>query len=246
MKRLVFFIIGALLFIISVPSSTKMVMELINDQKMNVRYTITGVNTGYPSVDPTFHFQDHLIEIEETIKNEEGYIDPWDNKIVLADLTLKLDGVQVDTLSSYPIRAEESGLNRYHGEIAYLMLKDKKMNKTDFTVLVKKTRELEIEKPNGDIVGGVPEDKLTYNLYRVEDGGNIKRESFRFTERNELQTELLNASAIVPYAIGYYTDAWEWYPTIFFPWIFPFLSLFVGFVLVIVCFPYRKISRSHP
>ncbi|MCP3764969.1 hypothetical protein NLX67_21895 [Domibacillus sp. A3M-37] len=215
-KRAVFFLIGAVLFFVSLPMSTKMTMELINDQKMNARYTITGINTEYSPVDSTFNFHNQRIEIEENIKNEEAYVDPWNNKIALADLTLKLDGMQIDTLRDYPIRVEELGLNRYYGQIAYLMLEDKKLDKTELVILLKKTRELEIENPNGDIVGGVPENKLTYTLFRIEEGKNVKSESFHFNKRDELQTELLNAGGVVPYAIGYYTDAWEWYPIIFF------------------------------
>lgn len=243
-KRVVFFLIGVLLFITSLPLSTKMVMELIHNQKMDARYTITDINTGYPPVDSSFEFHGHRVEIQEIVKNEEQYIDPWDNKIALADLSLNLDGVQVDTLKSHPVRVEESGLNRYYGEIAYLMVEDNNMNKTELSILLKKTRELQKEKPNGDIEGWVPEEELKYTLYRLKEEGDLKSESFSFTERNTLQTELLNAGGASPYAVGYYTDAWKSYPIFCFPWIFPFLTLLVGFVLMIISFLFRKMNKN--
>lgn len=241
-KRLVFFLVGAVIFLISLPISTKMVMELIHNQKMNVLYKITNVSEGFPPTESTFNFKGHIVKIKETIKDESSYIDPWSNKIVNADLSLKLDGEEIDTLKDYPIRVEEEGLNRYYGKIAYLILVDKKVDKTQFVILLKKTRELEKKLPNGDIVGWVPPEKLKYTLYILDDEGNLKNKSFSFSERDALQTELLNAGVVIPYRIGYYTDAWEGYPSIFFPFIFPFLTLMVGFLLIIVFFPIRKVK----
>ncbi|MEK5531364.1 hypothetical protein BK128_03635 [Viridibacillus sp. FSL H7-0596] len=101
---------------------------------------------------------------------------------------------------------------------------------------------MEKKLPNGDIVGWVPPEKLKYTLYTLDVEGNLKNKSFSFSERDALQTELLNAGVVVPYSIGYYTDAWEGYPSIFFPFIFPFLTLMVGFLLIIVFFPIRKVK----
>lgn len=218
-------------------------MELIHNQKMNQAYKITDVNEGFPPTESTFNFNDHIIEIKETIKDEESYIDPWSNKIAIADLSLKVDGSEIDTLKNYPIRIEEEGLNRYYGDIAYLTLEDKKKDKIQFIVLLKKTRELEKEMQNGDIVGRVPIEKLKYKLYTLDEKGTLNNKSFSFSERDALQTELLNAGMVVPYSIGYYTDAWEGYPTIFFPLIFPFGTLVVGFILILVYLPIRKLKK---
>ncbi|MEG0261019.1 MAG: hypothetical protein RR651_14210 [Lysinibacillus sp.] len=235
-KRLVIFLVGAIMLVISLPTSTKMVMELIHNQKMSLHYNITNESGGFPPSESTYNFKDHTVEIEETIKDVEGYLDPWQNKMAIGDLSLILDGVEIDTLKDYPIRVLEEGLNRYYGEIAYFTLEDKKVNETQFIILLKKTRELEKEMPNGDIVGWVPPEKLKYTQYTLDEGGNLKNKNFSFSERDALQTELLNAGAVGPYRIGYYTDAWETYPSIFFPLIFPFLTLIVGFLLVIAVF----------
>ncbi len=166
------------------------------------------------------------------------------NKIGLADLSLIINGEEIDSLKDYPVRVEEEGLNRYYGEIAYLILEDKINGETQFIVLLKKTRELRKEMPNGDIVGWVPVEKLKYTLYTVDEEGNVNNKSFSFSERDDLQTELLNAGVLFPYSIGYYTDAWEGYPSIFFPVIFPFITLIVGFILIIVLLPIKKQDKD--
>ena len=242
-KKIVFCLIGTILLLTSLPISTKMVMELIHNQKMNQEYKITNVSEGFPPTESTINFKDHIVEIKETIKDEESYIDPWSNKIGIADLSLKLDGEEIDTLKGYPIRLEEEGLNRYYGEIAYLILEDKINVKTQFIILLKKTRELQKEMPNGDIVGWVPSEKLKYTLYKLDKDGNLNNKSFSLSERDALETELLNAGVMTPHSIGYYTDVWEGYPTIFFPLIFPFGTLVVGFILILVFFPIRKVKK---
>lgn len=239
-KRLVFFILGSILFITSLPTSTKMLMELIHNKKMNNKYDIVNVSEGYPPTDSTYNFSNHVIKLKETIKQTKSYKDPWDYQIKLADLSLELDGEQLDILKNHPIRAEEEGLNRYYGEVAYLILRDKENDKSQFVILLKKTRELQREMPNGDIVGGAPEHKLKYTLYAIDEEGNVESSSFNFTEPDALQTELLNAGVIGPYRIGYYTNAWEAYPSIFFPLIYPFLTLIIGLILCIIYLPINK------
>ena len=239
-KRVIIFLVGAILLVTSLPLSTKMVMELVHEQNMNLKYNITNVSKGSPPTESKLNFKGHIVEIEETIKDIESYIDPWSNKIGIADLSVKIDGEEIDILKDYPIKVEEVGLNRYYGEIAYLTVEDKKNDKVQFIVLLKKTRELQKELPNGDIVGWVPLEKLKYTLYTLDEEGILNNISFGFMERDALQTELLNSGVVVPHSIGYYTDALEGYPSIFFPLIYPFGTSIIGLILIIVFFPIRR------
>lgn len=239
-KRILIFTIGAILLITSLPLSSKMFMELIHDQRMSASYKIKNVNDGFPPTNSTYRYKDWVIEVEETLKDEEHYIDPWKYKIGIADLSILIDGKKVDTLKDYPVRVEEKGLNRYYGEIAYLTLEDRKKDEKQFIVLLKKTRELPKEMPNGDIVDWAPDEKLNYTQYILDEEGNLTNQSFSFTDRDALQTEILNAGVVVPYRIGYYTDAWEGYPSLVFPFLFPFSTLAIGLILIILFFPGRK------
>ncbi|WP_411334498.1 hypothetical protein ACK1LH_03435 [Metabacillus indicus] len=245
-KKLSVFIIGAILFLTSLPTSTELVMEFIHTRKMSEQYEIVDVREieetpdSYQPPDSIFNFNGRLIEIKETIKESKSYIDPWGNQIKSADLSLELDGKVLANLKNHPIRVDDIGLNRYYGEVAYITLYDRKNNKNQFIILLKKTKETIREMPNGDLVGWVPEEKLNYLLYAIDEEGNVESDSFSFTERDALQTELLNAGGVVPYYIGFYTNDLKAYPTIFFPLIFPFLTFIIGLILTIVYFPMRK------
>ncbi|MBX4340705.1 hypothetical protein K4G93_21500, partial [Mycobacterium tuberculosis] len=58
-----------------------------------------------------------------------------------------------------------------------------------------------------------------------------------------LQTELLNAGGLVPYYIGYYTNDLKAYPSLLFPLIYPFITLLIGLILIIIYFPVRKNNK---
>jgi hypothetical protein len=241
--RLAFFLVGLILFVISLPLSTKIIMEMFHNQKMNAEYMITDVNEGFPPTDSTYQFKDNVVEIEETLKEEYSHLDPTDNIIGISDLSLYINGEKIVQLNEHPIRVEAEGLNRYYGEIAYLLVEDKKNNLTQFIVLVKRTNELAEKMPNGDIKGWVAPEKLKYTLYAIEENGTYSSENFSYSKRDALQTELLNAGAVFPYRIGYYTDALQAYPSLLFPLIYPFASLIIGFIMVLFFFPYRRVKK---
>jgi len=220
-------------------------MELFHDQRMAAKYQIINISEGYPSTDSTYLFEGNKIEIEEEPQDGKTFLNPWDNKIGIVDIFIKVNGNVIEKLNSHPVRIEEEGLNRYFGEIAYLKVKDLKNKNTKLFTVVKKTVELTKEKSNGDIVGWVPDEQLKYKSFAIDENGSIEEEAFVFTERDALQTELLNAGTLGPYRVGYYTDLWEAYPTIFFPLLYPLVTLMTGFIFSIVFFPYKKLKKKR-
>ncbi|WP_404346455.1 hypothetical protein LG311_11430 [Sutcliffiella horikoshii] len=241
--RQVIFLVGLILFVISLPLSTKIIMEVFHNQKMNEAFIITDVNEGFPPTDSTYQFKDNVIEIEETLKEEYSHLDSTDNIIGISDLSIYINREEIVQLNEHPIRVGAEGLNRYYGEIAYLLVEDKKNDITRFIVLVKRTKELAEKMPNGDIRGRVTPEKLKYTLYAIDENGTYTSENFSYSKRDALQTELLNAGAVFPYRIGYYTDALQAYPSLLFPIIYPFATLIIGFIMVLFFFPYKRLKR---
>ncbi|WP_176140613.1 hypothetical protein [Halobacillus salinus] len=132
------------------------------------------------------------------------------------------------------MRVEQNGLNRYWGDIAFIEVEDIKKNKKSLVVVLKKTREIQKELPNGDITGGASPNELEYITYTFDPDGSINRDNFRLTQRNALQTKVLNAGVVAPHRLGFYTNAWEGYPTIFFPFMYPLLPMILGFIIILV------------
>lgn len=244
-KRVVFFVIGIVLILATLPVGIPMAMEFVHSLKMNATYQITNISEGEPPTDSLYLFNDHLIDIKETLGNEV-YESAWQNQMGLGDIVVSLDGEEIERLPNHPIRIDEEGLNRYYGEVSYLHVNDLKKDTTHFIILVKNTIEIMTANQNGDILGSAPEDELTYTTYTLDQSGNMASETFRFNERDAFQTELLNYGGVAPYAFGYHTDLLEAYPSLFFPLFYPFFTFIVGLCLVIFFLPHRKKRTAKP
>ncbi|UOE96091.1 hypothetical protein [Alkalihalobacillus sp. LMS39] len=241
LQRLLFFLLGTFFLLASLPVSSEIIRELNSNKTISENYEITTLYEGDEYADlTTYYFRGHIIEIEEVLKEEEIYRDTHDYKIGIADLSLKINGEEVETLKDHPIRTDSFGLSRYFGEVAFLVLEDKKSYKTEFVVLLKKTKVFLKAKPNGDLDGWVPIEELNYSMITLDEEGNITNTYFNMTERDALQTQLLNQGTVVPYYIGYHNDYLAGYPSLFFPIAFPFGTLIIGFILIMVGFLIRK------
>lgn len=240
-RRILFFIIGAALLLATIPVSIPMTLEVIHNIKMSTDYQITNLSEGEPPSDPLYVFNDHIIEIEENL-GDVFYENAWQNKIGLGDIMVSIDTLEIERLKDHPIRIEEDGLNRYYGEVSYLNIEDRKQADSYLIVLVKNSREIITTNENGDMLGFLPEEELTYTVHKLDQSGTIASESFVFNERNAFQTELLNHSGVAPYAIGYHTDLLEAYPSLFFPVLYPFITFIIGISLIIFFFP-RRIKK---
>lgn len=242
-KRWIFFLLGLLLLILSIPKSSLMLLEAFHEQQMNRTYTVSNISQGFPATPSTVTFNEQTIEINETLQNNESYTDPWNFQIGLGDVSLLLNGKKFHTINDMPVRIEEEGLNRYYGELALLEVEQHAKKKTSFFVLIKSTKEYPKEAANGDIMGSFPEDELSYTVYEIEENGDMSQHSFHFHARTSLETILLNKGYVTPYALGYYTNAWQSYPTLLFPFIFPFGTLLISFFLLFFFFP-RKDKKT--
>ncbi len=127
---------------------------------------------------------------------------------------------------------------------AYFLVDDKKSDKTSFVLALKRTNETLSTKPNGDIVGWVPEDELQYTYHTVDDAGEVLSKDFGYANRDGFETKLLAKGYLAPTSIGYYTDLWHGYPSLFFPFLYPLLTIIIGVVLIILYQPFGKIKNT--
>ncbi|WP_078553095.1 hypothetical protein [Bacillus alkalicellulosilyticus] len=240
--RILFFLVGSIFIVASLPISSGIMLELYTIKNISDKYTITSINGGDDFTDSTIYsFRGNIIEIEEELKESVIYKDLFDNYIGIADVTLKINGKEIETLKDHPIRTGYySGLSRYFGEVAFLLLGDKKNNDTQFVVLLKKTKEFLKAKPNGDLEGWVPIEELDYTMITLDSEGNIGNTSFNLTERDALQTHLLNEGNVVPHTIGYHNQYMSGYLSLLFPIAFPFGTLLIGIILLLVGFLIKR------
>lgn len=243
MGRIAGFIIGIILFVGSLPVGGIMFIEYVHDKKMDMRYQFMDISQGYPPTSPKYMFHNQEIMIEETPIAKQGYTDAWQNEMVFSDFVFKVNGKEIDRLSAYPVREHEEGLNRYFGNIAYFLVKDKKIDETSFILALKRTNETSSTNSNGDIVGLVPENELKYTYHKVNHAGDVLSNDFGYADRDGFETKLLTKGHLASTAVGYYTDLWHGYPSLFFPFLYPLLTIVIGGILIIHYRPFWRKKR---
>ncbi|WHY73716.1 hypothetical protein [Fictibacillus enclensis] len=80
------------------------------------------------------------------------------------------------------------------------------------------------------------ENGKTYRFLWISKNGKIIAETFNNKERTEklYRTDIINAGSISPITLGYKSNAVEFYPTLFFPFLYPLLSALAGVFLIII------------
>ncbi|MFJ7738919.1 hypothetical protein ACIQ2D_21695 [Lysinibacillus sp. NPDC097287] len=243
-KRMILFSLGMILLLSALPLSIKMIKEKIHTQEMYNRYEMDVLSNSYPPPTQKFTVLNHNVEIDETIIEEGNYTDLWDNDISIANLTIIVNGKKLATLENYPIRAKHEGIQKYHGNISFIVLFDKKEEERKLYVILRNTKDEIINENGVNIINLTsPLVDIKYTLHAIDEEGHIESETFSQNNRNAIQTHVLNSSGTSPMSVGYYTDAWHMYPSIFFPILFPLLTLLFGVILIIIYFPIRKVKE---
>jgi hypothetical protein len=245
-KRWILLILSVL-FLLTIPKSIQIILEVTYMNKMNALYQVDNLESDDPS-SLVLTYGKEMVQIVETETNQTSYMDPWNHKITLMNLSLVVNGKKLDTLKNYPVRVESQGFNRYYGDIAFLNVKDKEKNKENLVIILKKTRELEKTNKKGDLIGTVPDEKLKYTSFTIEKTGKITKENFSFNNRNKYQTDLLSSGYLTSYPIGYYTDSlmnmgYAGYSPLIYPILFPLLFSILGVVLLIFYFLIKKFKK---
>lgn len=243
MKKRLLFAFGLILLLSALPLSTIMIMEKIHTQKMYSRYDIEDLDAQYPPLEQQFTVLNQDVEIDETIIEEGNYTDLWDNDIAIANITIKVNGKKLANMENYPIRVKGEGLQRYYGNLSFIVLFDKEIEESNLFVIIRNTKDTIINENGVNIINSPLLEDIKYTMYTIDEEGKIERDTFSQNNRNAIQTFVLNISSTSPMSVGYYTDAWHMYPSIFFPLLYPLGTFISGVILVIIYFPRRKVKK---
>ena len=216
-KKNILFTLGIILFLSSLPLSIKMIMEDFHTKQMHNRYYIEVIGNRYPPPAQKFTALNHYVEIEEIIIDHGIYADRWNYDIAIANITIKINGKRIATLENYPIRANDEGIQKYHGNISFIGILDKQKEERKLYVILRNTKD-EIKNENGvNIISSPSIETIKYTIHTIDEEGHIESDTFSQNNRSAIQTLVLNNSGTSPMAVGYYTDAWHMYPSVYPP-----------------------------
>ncbi|WP_096185809.1 hypothetical protein [Evansella halocellulosilytica] len=206
-------------------------------------FELEGLEHDYVYTTALAHYGDETIEMtHELLADEVEYRDPRKSKVVPANLKLKLNGEVLDTYEGYDVNVERYYQDQYRDHVSFLEIEDRKEDEEFFAVVIGLSNPIVRKKQRDEgqiyIEGWTPVEEYEYRAFLIEHDGTWTREDFDYDNRTPLQTEL--ARTVSPSGIGHNTDALHYYPTYFFPFLYPYGSTLIGLVMIIIGFPRRK------
>jgi hypothetical protein len=132
------------------------------------------------------------------------------------------------------IRPNFRDSNRYHGYLALVELVDKKEGKSRMAVIQRI-----------DSVENLPlMEKLQWRLLLVSADGTVKEEIFSYKDRGDPLYRARLANFATPIAVGFQSDVLHFWPTIFYPLLYPYISGFLGGLFLFMGFIISRRAKS--
>jgi hypothetical protein len=120
---------------------------------------------------------------------------------------------------SSPVGLDDRG--GFHGWAAMLTLRDRQNNEERLAIVQRVARE------------SYPDD-TRYRILFVQPNGTVTEEWFSYPERHDPIYRAMLAQYVHPEPLGFYSQVLSYWPTIFYPIIYPWLTGLVGFILSVV------------
>ena len=140
--------------------------------------------------------------------------------------------------SPVKIRTTDFDSNRYYGRLELIKLIDAKLQ-TERLVIVQTYPDYAITK-----YADLDVDALTCRALFVAPNGGVVEEKFLFSERASPRYRMLLVSRMSPIQLGFYSQALYFWPSIFYPFLYPLGSAVAGVILLFVGW-FKRWNASH-
>ena len=210
-----------------------MIRETIIDMKLKNRYVINHAYTdefgfkGIVDVDELV-IGEHKITIKEEETGLKGSRTLWDREegVPPGDIVkvhLYVNDKEISTADEIWLSNRERG-SRYFSWLDIVTVHDRKSDEN----LVKIVQRLTDDDEMGDA--------REWKIITISPDGNITEEKMTYAERskNALGVKLVNFTNTGLMAMGHHTDILKGYPSLFFPFIYPFFTSLAGIILLLI------------
>ena len=225
-------LIGIMLILLSAFPIFLIAREIVTQKQLDARYEISHsyINSyGSPSTIDTQEVVvlNQFIEIEEisTGKIAPQTIHDLDEGVAGGDIVQiqwRVNGEEVSTADEIWLSNRDRG-SRYYSWIDVLKVKDLQKNSESVVLIQRLTADDERM-----------EDRV-WKLIQIDESGEVSEERFTYQNRHEhlLGVRLINYSGTTLMSTGYYSDLLHYYPSIYYPILYPFGTVIMGVLLVI-------------
>lgn len=173
----------------------------------------------------TFSFHDQVIQLKDEfpLKNASDPLDIFPSTHS-STIEIKVNNQLIPSFAPVTFNPWDLSSGRYFGKLGLLLVEDYKSN-TESLVVIQGTDE--------DIQNL---DKLNWQFVWISSDGQVKVESFNNTERKDFlyRTAFVNEANVTPTRLGYKTEGIDFYPTLFYPFLYPWITTIISLILILI------------
>lgn len=137
------------------------------------------------------------------------------------------------------IRPNDHDANRYWMQVMLVKFDDREAH-TERLVVLQSFPDFDLHEYNA-----LHPDTLTCRALFIDGQGRVMEEVFPFSERNSPLYRTVLAGEVSPMQLGFYSEALDEWPSVFYPLLYPLVSGVMGLLLTIVSLvKYRRASKS--
>ena len=224
MKKL--WMIGTVMLIISLIPIMLMMRERLIAQEISTRYVWSAQETSWAT---DRIIADQKIALQQTTIGEPVALSAFDElRDVKNGEVVSMQLVVNDEPIGEPVEAvlPQSRMDHTHfyNWIAAYLVRDQQTNEQMAVVVQRSSTD------------DAPMNAREWRVTQVHANGDVQSQVVPYAERSQypFETYMINQTGTVLMSMGFYTDMLHYYPSLFFPIIFPFLSLVIGLALIMM------------
>ena len=151
--------------------------------------------------------------------DEEGSVEEGD----IVRIQFLVDGKEVSEADEIGLSDNDGG-SRYWSWLDVLLVKDKKTGKENIAI---------VQRLSDD---SLMQEDYQWKIISITEDGDLTEERIEYRTRSEnpLAVRLIRVSGTSLIAMGYYSDLLHYYPSLFYPILYPFGTAILGGILLLL------------
>ncbi len=152
----------------------------------------------------------------------------------IVKLQLLVNGKEISNADEIALSVSDSG-SRYWSWLDVLLVKDKKNDEEQIAI---------VQRLSDD---SVMQENYRWKIISIAEDGELSEEEIQYRTRSEnpLAVRLINFSGTALISMGYYSDLLHYYPSLFYPVLYPFGTAAFGVILVLLGFFLQRRKKRN-
>lgn len=184
-------------------------------------------------------FQGQRVTLSDKFKmSKKTYDSDSFDKTKLGIVNININGRDYTHSSQVEIRIEVDDANRYWMQVMVAEITDKTENKTRLAVLQSYPRA------DFDNFASYDLNNMKCRILFVDANGKVEEDVFRFGDRADPIYRALLAYYVAPEPLGLTSQVFQYWPTVFYPLLYPFVTGILGLILTVKGVRARRKRRA--